>query len=57
MTSSYTTHPAQFGIFFFKRVLTLIQNARCWVHAYPYYPDRMAMANLLAADSRLAAQR
>jgi hypothetical protein len=38
-------------------VLTLIQNARCWVHAYPYYPDRMAMANLLAADSRLAAQR
>jgi hypothetical protein len=32
-------------------VLSLIQNARCWVHAYPYYPDRMALANLLAADA------
>jgi hypothetical protein len=44
----------EFGIFFFKKVLTLVQNAKCWLHAYPYYPDRMAMASLLAAEAGLA---
>lgn len=42
----------EFGIFCFKKVLTLLQNARCWVHSYPFYPDRMAMANLIAGDMR-----
>ncbi len=31
-----------------------MQNAKCWLHAYPYYPDRMAMVSLLAAEAGLA---
>eukprot|EP00198_Chlamydomonas_reinhardtii_P007378 XP_001696714.1 predicted protein [Chlamydomonas reinhardtii] len=40
----------EFVVFVFKGVLDLLQVATAAVHSYPYYPDVLAMANVLHAQ-------
>ncbi len=35
-------------------VLTVLQNAKAMVHAYPYYPDCLALGNELALEAQQA---
>ncbi|GLI60214.1 hypothetical protein VaNZ11_002283 [Volvox africanus] len=40
----------EFVVFVFKGVLEMLQIAKAAVHSYPYYPDVLAMSNVLHAQ-------
>ncbi|KXZ45711.1 hypothetical protein GPECTOR_51g697 [Gonium pectorale] len=41
----------EFVVFVFRGVLDLLQIAKAAVHSYPYYPDVLAMSNVLHAQT------